>query len=476
LARIAFDPAISDPQPLIDRPVKKLKMRYFRLSDLYTQKFQVAPSFETADTFLVFIIAMVSFWLHFWIIQRPGDVVFDEVHFGNFSNWYTRSEFFFDIHPPLGKLVMFLFANLSEYDGSLEFGGENQRGYPNGEYIPLRITPAFFSAMCPCLLYLAVRFASFSKCAAFAAASLACFDTSLLCEHRFILSDGLLHFFSCLHLLVLVYGLSIPRYTFRFRVWQLLSGLSLGAACSCKNTAWGLIGLNGLVHAAELFIQFRGISRQFLIELTIRGLTLGLSAVFVDIFSFCVHFVLLPFAGQRTGYLTLEMQRQLVELNAVRHQLWGCRPSGRSLIWRAIKLTIIMHTGNMQITRWHPFQSRPIGWPLLNDIRVMFWVGSSREEIACMGNVFSYYLAFIGVCALLFGYHRDKWFLGLRFVMGWAVSYFPFYLIPRTMYLYHYLIPLTENTGTQRPSATCGARWKPRDLGAAPGTSSGRTK
>jgi dolichyl-phosphate-mannose--protein O-mannosyl transferase len=263
----------------------------------------------------------------------------------------------------------------------------------------------------------------------------------LLCEHRFIHSDGLLHFFACIHFAILLYGLSLKRSTYQFGFWQIMTGISLGAACSCKNTAWGLIALNGIIHGVEILWTYNGLPFNAIYDLTIRGMSIGLPALSVYLFSFAVHFVLLPFSGQGRGYLSAEMQRQLVTKEDVGHQLWGLRVSGSTLIWRAIKLTLIMHTGNMQITQWHPFQSRPIGWPLLTDIRVMFW-GSGKQEIACMGNVFSYYFAFAGVCSLVFGFRDERWLLAMRFVVGWAVSYFPFYLIPRTMYLYHYLIPL----------------------------------
>ncbi|OHT08680.1 Dolichyl-phosphate-mannose-protein mannosyltransferase [Tritrichomonas foetus] len=405
------------------------------------QLIQTTPKFETIDTYIVFGLCIVSFWTHLWIIQHPAHVTFDEVHFGNFTNWYTQSRFFFDIHPPLGKLIMFLMANLSEYDGNIHFENDTGSAYSEGTYVPLRITPAFFSSMCSPLLYLAMRFSSFSKCASFAAASLVCFDTSLLCEGRFILSDGLLHFFTCLHILIFCYGFSIPRDTFEFRLWQFLSGLSLGAACSCKNTAWGLCALNGLYHIMELYCQHNSITPQFVSELIIRGLTLGLTAISVYFISFIIHFALLPYTGQGTGYLNEEMKKQLVDTNLIGHQIWGVRVSGHSLIWRSVMLSVIMHTGNMHITQFHPYQSRPIAWPLLNDIRVAFFL-NGNQEVACMGNVFSYYLAFFGVWAVLFGKNHKKWLISLRFTIGWAVSYFPFFLIPRSMYLYHYLIPL----------------------------------
>jgi dolichyl-phosphate-mannose--protein O-mannosyl transferase len=337
---------------------------------------------------------------------------------------------------------MFLFANFSEYNGLIQFeGGDRSHVYDSGDYIPLRITPTFFGSLCAPVVYLAVRFGSFSKCAAVTAACLVCFDTSFLTEHRFILSDAFLHFFSVLHILILCYGLGIPRGTAKFFVWQMFIGLSLGAACSCKNTAWGLIALNAAIPFVDLFVTNSLFTLTGFEELIQRGFILGISCITVYIASFLVHFVLLPYESDLVASLPSYMQHNFVSTKWAGFEIWGVRVSGTPVVWRAIVLSIIMHTGNMGITQWHPAQSRPVGWPLLTDIRVPFW-GHNNCEIACMGNVFSYYLAFIGLFLVIFAKKDPKWVMGMKFVVGWAASYFPFYLVPRVMYLYHYLIPL----------------------------------
>lgn len=396
---------------------------------------------NNTDVFIMFFLCILSYGIHFWQIQFPAHVIFDEVHFGNFTNWYSRSEFFFDIHPPLGKMIMFWLSNLSEYPAEIEFGGEYGHPYPDETYLCIRIVPPLFSAMCVPLLYLTVRFASFGQCGAIAAACIIMFDTSMTCEHRFILSDGMLHFFCALHLCVLSYSLSVKRYTTKFRIWQVLAGITLGAACSCKNTAWGLTALNGIIHFVELFLEHKDINDKLIYELVIRGFTLGGLAFATYMTAFSIHFVLTPFHGQGSGYLPQHMKDQLIHKEEGELLLWGHRVRGRSILHRCIELTIRMHLGNMGITEFHPFQSRPIGWPLLTDIFVGFW-NKDGHDVTCIGNAFSYYLAFIGVVSLLFGFYKEKWLIAIRFTLGWAVSYFPFFLIPRTMYLYHYLIPL----------------------------------
>lgn len=46
-----------------------------------------------------------------------------EGHMGNYINSYLKNEYSFDVHPPLGKLVLTEIAKRSKYDGSHTFGG-----------------------------------------------------------------------------------------------------------------------------------------------------------------------------------------------------------------------------------------------------------------------------------------------------------------------------------------------------------------
>ena len=391
------------------------------------------------DFFYIFIITTISLIIRLWIISHPDCPVFDEVHFGNFTNWYTRSEFFFDIHPPLGKLIMFGIAKLSEYEGDLKFN--NVKHYSNGSYVFLRIIPAIFSALCSPLIYLTLRFTDFGYLSAITSAVIVMADTSMATEGRFILSDGMLHFFSCLHMAIISYAFRIELLNSRkFNIYHFLTGLSLGAACSCKNTAWGLMAFDAFLY----FVRFWPLTNisliDYLFEVGVYGVTLFIIQFMVYALSFCIHFIVLPYAGQGNGYIPEYMQKQLIPKQAEFGNLWGVRLRPPDLFVRSLTLSWIMHSDNMQIKQFHPSQSRPLNWPFLTGIDVGFW-GGGGEEIKCHGNVFSYYMAMIGVILCIFRISYNKYIEGLRFVIGWAVCYFPFYLIPRTMYLYHYLIP-----------------------------------
>lgn len=81
------------------------------------------------EQYMVWIVLFISFCTRYYrIAEPPGElhngfrmlllarslsarvlagVVFDEYHFGRFTNQYNAGTYLFDIHPPLGKLVLY---------------------------------------------------------------------------------------------------------------------------------------------------------------------------------------------------------------------------------------------------------------------------------------------------------------------------------------------------------------------------------
>jgi len=100
---------------------------------------------------------LLSCWTRFHGIGRSDVVVWDEAHFGKFGSHYLKREFYFDVHPPLGKMLVGLAGLLSGYDGGFEFkSGEK---YPeNVPYVAMRVMIATFGvAMVPLAWYTAVE-------------------------------------------------------------------------------------------------------------------------------------------------------------------------------------------------------------------------------------------------------------------------------------------------------------------------------
>ena len=174
--------------------------KFIGISDLFrflfparnTKKLQL----NTSDSVAIIFFMAIGMMSRFFRIQFPSDVVFDEVHFGNFTNYYIRGEYFHDIHPPLAKLIMAGVAKYAGYNANIVFSTTSK--YTDMIYVSLRSTPAFFGALCVPLTYLAMRAMNCRQLASSIAALMVMCDVSLIVEARHILSDGILHCFSLL--------------------------------------------------------------------------------------------------------------------------------------------------------------------------------------------------------------------------------------------------------------------------------------
>jgi hypothetical protein len=62
--------------------------------------------------------------------------------------------------------------------------------------------------------------------------------------------------------------------------------------------------------------------------------------------------------------------------------------------------------------------------------------------VDCLGNLFVDYVGLVGVILVLLGFNRRGYFRAFLFALGDLASYLPFLLVPRTLFLYHYIIPL----------------------------------
>lgn len=103
------------------------------------------------------IYTLLSCWTRFHKIGHAGLVVWDEAHFGKFGSHYLKREFYFDVHPPLGKMLVGLAGLLSGYDGNFEFksGAEYGDAVP---FVAMRVMMATFGvAMVPLGWYTAVE-------------------------------------------------------------------------------------------------------------------------------------------------------------------------------------------------------------------------------------------------------------------------------------------------------------------------------
>jgi dolichyl-phosphate-mannose--protein O-mannosyl transferase len=389
-------------------------------------------SIDAIDCALLLLIECLSYGLRLWTFQYPPSVVFDETYFGNFTNHYINGEYFFDIHPPLAKLIIFGFMKASGYTGDLQFAGGS---YNSEDYVMFRLIPITFSSLVPPLVYFALRISFFSRSAAIVAASILLFDTSMMVEGRLVLTDGILHFFTALHILTCAYFMRFRPGTWKWLRLMLATSVSLACAISCKYTALSLCFFVGACELIQVMQMRPSLDRKLFDNVVVRACFICFPAIFSLVLVWGVHFVLLPYwspdADQLHSNATVVNQSGL----------WGVRTGSLWFAERIFEVNMRIHHANMWNFRPHPFMTRPIDWPLMTDMGVLMWEEDSRA-IGCIGNSVSYVLALVGVLGCLVGVRRKRGVSAVRYAVGWLVSYLPFFLVPRTLFLYHYLIPL----------------------------------
>lgn len=251
-------------------------------------------------------------------INDPAEVVFDEVHFGGFASYYLRHEYFFDVHPPLGKLLIAAVGWLMGYDGGFTFGtiGASYTT-TTAPYVAMRSMMAAFGWAAIAFAYATLIEMQVSPIAAGFAAALLVFDNALTVQTRFILLDSpLLAFIAA----------SFYCWT-RFRqerhlpfqkdwwLWLLATGASIGCATSVKLVglfAVASIGLATVVDLWELADWKRKISERMLRRhFAARALALIVLPVAIYLGTYYLHFSLLYRTGPGDGFMSPEFQATL---------------------------------------------------------------------------------------------------------------------------------------------------------------------
>lgn len=410
-------------------------LRYFHLTESFTEKRHVLNVYDCMIALFIFFLGLC---LRLFNFQIPNQICFDEVHFVKFINHYMKGEFYFDIHPPLAKILLYELVKLIGYDGSYSVEDTNTpKKHPF--YCYMRMIPAFFGAGVGPMIYFALRVINVNIELSITGAMLATFDLCLICESKYILTDGILHFFAALAIFTSLYLDSFELYSSQWWLWLILSSASTGCVVSCKHTALGLPCFTFMLHCFatvknQSFIFDIYTIREFLTRMSVFMATV----VIVYYSCFVVHINLLPNHHPDGVYVPEEFENTLLKP--------GQDPSTvghMSLFRKFTEYNLLMIENNMKIDNYHPFASEWWTWPLMLSHGCLFWENKNRH-VWSMGNPFVWWLSTFGlltgfICIVIGRIEAPR----LCAVIGaWCTSYFPFSLVPRAMWSYHYAIPL----------------------------------
>ncbi|KAK8886342.1 hypothetical protein M9Y10_041805 [Tritrichomonas musculus] len=396
-----------------------------------------AVIFNLTDYFLLLFATIISLTTHLLKIGEPSSVVFDEVYFGNFTNFYHYGEYYFDIHPPLGKLLLYAGSLISGYKAKEVYSRIGAPLNPR-EIMKLRIWPALFGSLRSPILFVTLKFLNVSPQWCFTVALIISLDNALLVESRLVLIEAFLSFFACLTLLATSIIIRKPeKRKVNIYLICVLAGLSAGATVSIKFTGSGVAVM--LVFA--IFINYP------FIEAFKMSFICAISGFFVFFIQFIIHFHLLPRRGDGCRFQPfycayLQYSPSLNQSTNARYESYQNQHKKRGIVYYIVDLIRVMLSSNFAIHVQHSYSSKWWQWPLMCGKMTYLWV-EQNKQLWCIGNPIVWYSGLIGIITwVISSFFKFDVRVNLWVFFGYMISYLPFSLIKRVMWNYHYFIPL----------------------------------
>lgn len=367
---------------------------------------------QTKEKIIFFILVVLTLFTRFFALSYPQEVVFDEVHFFNFVKNYNTRSYFFDIHPPLGKLSIAFMGWMSGFDFS-NSEISNIGDLYNNNVFWIRFVPALFGALLIPLVFLFIKKLSHSIRAATLGGIFILFSNALFCQSRFILIDSQLVFFSILSLYSFLCWRKCEEKREKW-IWLIITGLSSGIAISIKWIGLSSLGVIGLFllldwlkkknfNLHSIALLFRNV---FLIILLV-------GAVYIS--SFYAHFQVLPSSDSENI------------------SFWN----------RFFNLNKELYIQNASITERHPFESQWYQW-LFGQKPIYYW-GRESANIYLAGNPFIWIGSTLAIIlSLLYLITKRKYLIpGFGFLLTvYFFNLLPFIPIKRCLFIYHYFTAL----------------------------------
>ncbi len=353
-----------------------------------------------SNKWLLFTLLAIGLATHFAFFGHPNQIVFDEVHFGKFISGYYTHEYYFDIHPPLGKLMIAGFAKIFNFKPEFSFAEIGEK-FPDNKYLALRFLPSLAGALLPLVIFLLALQLKFKSQTAFVAGFLVAIENALIVQTHYILMDGFLLLFGFLALL------------FYFRRKLLLMAVFGALAASIKWTGLTFLALPFLI---ELFYLFKEKNFRAIFKLPVYFLLIPLILYFSV---FVVHFALLTKPGPGDAFMSSDFHNE-------------------NVVKKFVELNIQMYQSNQRLTATHPYGSQWYSWPFM--ARPIFYWVSENSRIYLLGNPIIWWASTVAILLSLIYVVRHKIIKIL--LGGYLLNLLPFIGIKRVMFLYHYLTGL----------------------------------
>lgn len=416
--------------------------------------------------FLIALLAL-SCATHLFFFPHPAQVVFDEVYFGAYASDYISGKYYFDPHPPLGKLLIAAAGSLSGITNDTTSYASIGDPYQTDIYIWYRLFPLIAGILLPLVVYWLCRRLRLSELAAFFAGLLVILDNSLLTQSRFIFMDSMLILFGFTALALYL--------TYRSRRQVRVHEAPAGKAARSRTYLWWLLAAS-FAGALSFDIKWTGLAFSLIIALievwdlihaskkrrAFKAFSLTICAMLAVGFAvyyatFAVHFSLLPRSGQGNAFMSAAFQKTLADSQY--HDDPSLSPPGT--LAKFTELNLEMYAVNAHMNATHEYSSKWYTWPLMMR-PIFYWQQAASSTLSTapadqrssyiylFGNPFIYWLGSLVMAWLVlsggFILARDGLKRGWKLltpihifiVAAFLANYIPFIFIGRVMFLYHY--------------------------------------
>ncbi|RCI07126.1 Protein O-mannosyltransferase 2 [Rhizopus stolonifer] len=261
------------------------------------------------------LLTLISVWTRFRLIGKARKVIWDEAHFGKFGSFYLKNEFYFDVHPPLGKMLVGFSGVLANYNGSFSF--ESGQTYPDDlDIVTMRVFNAAWGVMLVPLAYGTARYLGLSIKSCILAATMVLLDNALLTISRFVLLDSMLLFFTGATFFCLA-GFRSKRdepFSLAWWAWMFGLGMSLGCVLSVKWVGLFAVALAGTYTLEDLWDMLGDLQmpkKTYFCHWLARGVCLIAIPSVIYVASFAAHFYLLSNSGPGDANMSSLFQARL---------------------------------------------------------------------------------------------------------------------------------------------------------------------
>ncbi|KAG7839745.1 hypothetical protein KL942_003356 [Ogataea angusta] len=267
------------------------------------------------------LFTFVSFFVRMYKIGINSNVVWDEAHFGKFGSYYLRHEFYHDVHPPLGKMLVGLSGYLAGYNGSWDFPSGQE--YPEYiDYVKMRLFNATFSSLCVPFAYFTMKELGFDLKTVWLFTLMVTLETSYTTLGRFILLDSMLLFFTVATVFSMARFHNQNRdeansFSRKWWKWLLLTGICIGCTCSVKMVGLFVTALVGIYTMVDLWVKFGELRttmplKRYFYHWVARIVALIIVPFTVFVVCFKVHFDLLFGSGPGDANMSSLFQANLL--------------------------------------------------------------------------------------------------------------------------------------------------------------------